>query len=623
LQLRKREYIVGAVLSLFVFIVYLTTMCRSIDVIDAGELSTVAYTLGIAHPTGYPLFSLVGWLFSHALVPFRVIERVNIMAAFLCAAGLFFFFRVMVFFLRDFTLSKIDRVKEQHSENDDFFRVLVPAACGVLTLAFSETYWSQSNSVEVYSLHLMLLSINLFLFTRAVTTSSSGRLKERYWYIWAYVLGLGFCNHMTTILLAPAFLFAYFYSHGFGLPAWKKLLRLGVPFLLAFSAYLFLLIRAGEHPTMNWGNPSSLERLYWHFSGKQYRVWLFSSTESAERQLTYFKDGLLSEFAYLPVLFAILGLWKLLKRGWQVLVFTLLLFVGCVLYSINYDIHDIDSYFLLAYVVVAIWAAAGVALVIELKMAYKRWVVFAAVVLSLFPLYYNYSNADEKDFNIVENYAKDILKSIEPNGILISYQWDYFVSAAYYLQTVEGVRSDVIVIDKELLRRSWYLVHLEKQYPEFFKKSRLTIDLFLEELYKFEHDLPYDQSVIEYRYAAMIESFVDQNYSERPVYVTIEIEQEYIEGYKRIPSGIAFRLAKDSLWHEQPMPSYQVIVPRKHSKYADEIVSMYAKAYVNNAIYLSLGGRIPDALQLLDKAIALIPNMPEALYWKDRFQHGG
>jgi tetratricopeptide (TPR) repeat protein len=613
----------GAGLSLFAFIIYLTTMCPSIDVIDAGELSTVAYTLGIAHPTGYPLFSLVGWLFSHVLFPFRVVERVNIMAALLCSAGLFFFFRFFVFFIRDFTLSKFVRVKEKLSSKEELFRVYVPASCGVLVLAFSETYWSQSNSVEVYSLHLLLLSINLFFFAKAISTASNGIQKDRYWYLWAFVLGLGFCNHMTTILLAPAFLFAFFYTHGFGENTWRKLLRLSVPFLLALSAYLFLVIRAGEKPIMNWGNPISLERLYWHFSGKQYRVWLFSSTESAERQFQYFKDGLLSEFGYIPVLFALLGLWKLWKKEWQILVFTLLLFVGCVLYSINYDIHDIDSYFLLAYITVAIWAAAGVAKLIEEKMAYARWIGIGAIIISLSPLYVNYPNADEHDFTMVENYSKDILKSVEPNGIVISYQWDYFVSAMNYLQFVEGVRPDVIVVDKELLRRSWYYVQLEKRYPEFIRKSRPAIDAFLQELYKFEHDLPYDQSMIEYRYAAMIKSFIDQNYSTCPVYATVEIEQEYTQGYQRVPAGLIFQLSTDSLWHEHPMPVYDITLPRKQSKYTDGMVSMYAKAYVNNAIYLSMAGRTSAALELVDKALALVPDMPEALEWKERLQKGG
>ena len=62
---RKLELIIAFGISIVAFIVYVRTLCPTVDFIDSGELATVAYTLGIAHPTGYPLFTLVGWIFSH------------------------------------------------------------------------------------------------------------------------------------------------------------------------------------------------------------------------------------------------------------------------------------------------------------------------------------------------------------------------------------------------------------------------------------------------------------------------------------------------------------------------------------------------------------------------------
>ena len=104
----------------------------------------------------------------------------------------------------------------------------------------------------------------------------------------------------------------------------------------------------------------------WHFTGKQYRVWIFSSTESAVKQFRYFIDTVLPEFAYLPIVFALIGLWNLLLRNRTMLAFTLLLFIGCLLYAINYDIHDIDSYFLLAYFTIAVWCSIGIHFIISL-----------------------------------------------------------------------------------------------------------------------------------------------------------------------------------------------------------------------------------------------------------------
>ena len=65
----------------------------------------------------------------------------------------------------------------------------------------------------------------------------------------------------------------------------------------------------------------------------------------------------------------------------------------------------------------------------------------------------------------------------------------------------------MVIIDKELLRRSWYFEQIKRNHPDVYERSRQEIALFQGELYKFEHDLPYDPAVIEGRYNAMINSF--------------------------------------------------------------------------------------------------------------------
>jgi hypothetical protein len=54
------ENVLAVLLSLIAFGVYCTTLCHGVGITDAGELATVLCTLGIAHPTGYPLFTLIG-----------------------------------------------------------------------------------------------------------------------------------------------------------------------------------------------------------------------------------------------------------------------------------------------------------------------------------------------------------------------------------------------------------------------------------------------------------------------------------------------------------------------------------------------------------------------------------
>ena len=57
-----RDWLMTGLVMAIAFGVYLMTMCRSVSFIDAGELAAVACVMGIAHPTGYPLFTLTAHL---------------------------------------------------------------------------------------------------------------------------------------------------------------------------------------------------------------------------------------------------------------------------------------------------------------------------------------------------------------------------------------------------------------------------------------------------------------------------------------------------------------------------------------------------------------------------------
>ncbi len=594
----------------------------------------MAYTLGIAHPTGYPLFTIAGWVFSHLPIPLSVVTRLNLMAALLCSGGLFVFFRLFVHVLNSLA-PKSSRIPMGRPGERVGLRtvlhVFVPAAAGTLFLAFSETYWSQAVAVEVYSMHLLLMAVVLLLFTRAIALreaepdSPATAGTDTIWYAFAFMLGLSFTNHMTTVLLAPGCLYLYFAVCGAGKGSWKRILRMAIPFLAGFSLYLYLPLRAAERPLMNWGNPVDLERFFWHFSGKQYRVWIFASVDTAGRQLRYFFDSVLPEFQYAPVILALVGIWKFFRERRKAAIFTLLLFLGCLLYSINYDIHDIDSYFLLAYVTIALWAAAGAATLIgALKNTESaKKAAAAALACALFPLAGNFSRVDESGTTLVENYTKDMFASLSPNAIIITYEWDYFVSAAYYFQVVEHVRPDIVVIDKELLRRSWYLSQLEFRFPWLIERSRKEVDAYLVELKKFEHDLPYDSRIIEFRYSELIHSFVRNNLSAHPVYATSELESQYTSGFERVPSGLAFRLFADTLFHGTPPPSFTFHTPREPNTFDRNVISFYAQAYLNIAIYFSRHGKNPEALVWADSALRIRPEWSDARYFRENLRGKG
>jgi len=71
----QEPYLLGWALPVItgfgVFLIYLRTLAPSVVGGDTGELITVAYKMGVAHPPGYPLFTLLAKLFT--FIPFGTI----------------------------------------------------------------------------------------------------------------------------------------------------------------------------------------------------------------------------------------------------------------------------------------------------------------------------------------------------------------------------------------------------------------------------------------------------------------------------------------------------------------------------------------------------------------------
>ncbi|MBP2672081.1 MAG: hypothetical protein H6Q85_2147, partial [candidate division NC10 bacterium] len=422
-------------------VAYVLTLSPSVGFIDSGELAAVAYTFGVAHPTGYPVFTILARAFATLPLPMLPIQQFNLLSAFVCGAA------VVLAFLA------FRRLLMQGGQKADTTLATISAAGGALILAFSETFWSQALVIEVYPLHLLFVSAVIYILARILDAVREGDGTDGRWLaLGCYVVGLSFGNHMTTILLVPGLLYLYVSVYGWGGRSIRGLLVQGLWALAGLSVYAVLPIRASQGPPFSWGYVAELERFWWHITGKQYRVWIFSSTEAAGRQLAYFFDSLPGEFAYIGLALAIIGLVALIMRDRRLAIASALFFVVCVAYAINYDIHDIDSYFLLAYMMIGLWSAFGIralatwlgrsqaegwriaAIAGALALVIQAWVLVGAV--------------SQREKYVVEDYTKLVLGQLPENAMILSYQWDFWLSASYYYQHVEKFRPDVAVVDK-------------------------------------------------------------------------------------------------------------------------------------------------------------------------------
>jgi hypothetical protein len=612
------------IVFVFSFIVYLFTMDPGLGFIDSGELATVCARLGIAHPTGYPLFTLIGWLFSNLPIPVSVILKLNIMAALFTAAAS----GVVVLLTHEIAANwwspKPKAISQQKGRKQG---QIEPAAqrpgandfaaslfAGFLT-AFSLTWWQQATSLEVYSLHILLITLALYFFLRMLRLEDLAVGKNGY--LFAITLGLAFTNHLTTILLAPAMLYAFFARYrGAGL---SRIAKLALPFAAMLLIYLYLPIRAGMDPILNWGDPSDMKQFLKHVTGGQYKIWMFTG-ESAGQNWSMFWSGLGDQFSWPLALLSLAGIPALLEYGRKqrvnMLVFFLLLVFGCVFYAINYDINDIQSYFVLAYLSIALMIAVGVEWLVRTFMpASAQESRYASVVIGLLfglTIGSNYEQADESGNHLVEDYTRNMLLNLPKNAIIFSTQWDFWVSGALYYQLVEGLRADVVVVDKHLMRdRPWYFDHLRQRAPEVMKRVEPEANEFLKHLRAFDRDEPFDQQAIGPAYQRFVKALIEKN-QDRPQLLTTEMVEEQDDllqaaGRQPVGAGVALSLLEAPLPTSLPKLSHRSVDYDKRGYYPDNLRRLHAAPLVLTAARYAEQGNRDMAQQYFDLAMRLKP----------------
>jgi hypothetical protein len=170
------------------------------------------------------------------------------------------------------------------------------------------------------------------------------------------------------------------------------------------------------------------------------------------------------------------------------------------------------------------------------------------------------------------------------------------------------------VIDKELLRRSWYLKELEHRRPWLIASSRLEVNAFLAQVDLFEHGLPYDPAQIQAKYVGMIESFIRHSMTSHPVYVTGEIEPAFTPGLARLPEGLAFRLSAGRGEIPSPFPQFRFRAFPRRGRLEDMIHRLYADAFLSRGEYfLANFHDAQEARKCLENANFYEPASPRSL----------
>lgn len=401
------------------FFIYLFTLAPTVATNDAGRFQIAAPVLGTGHPTGYPTFILLGKLFTY--LPFGDIAyRMNLMAA-ICGA-----IAVALFFLVAGEIGS---------------RAL-PAIGAALLFAFSATFWSQANFAEVYTMHAAFV-LGVFYLLLLWRRSGEG------WYVPAAALlyGVSLGNNAGMVLLAPAYAVLLLAGR------WRNLTGalLGSAVaggLIGLSVYLYIPIRGFAGAWHNYGDPVHNWGDVWQLiSGARFQGLMGGSLPELAEGASRLTGGLALQvphptgYALAALLFAggLYGAGVVFKRDRVVGVAVVLALVCTLLYSVAYQIDDIEVYHIPVYLFLTLLLAAGATQLAERRTG--LWPI-AAVPLGLacIALLLNYPAEDKSDYYAERERSEATMARLPEDAVLYG---KVPVIPLTYLKEVEDVRRDV------------------------------------------------------------------------------------------------------------------------------------------------------------------------------------
>ncbi len=425
----KRINLPAFITALVSFILYLKTLCPTVYSGDSGELCAAAYTLSIAHPPGYPLYTIIGWLFSH--IPLgSVAFLLNLESALFSTVSVYFGFLIIESIL-----------KKPILELNKTPNILIPAL-GALIWGLSNTLWANSVGAEIYSLSMAIVTVTVFLFIR-YHESPSVKLMIFIFYIY----GLALANHLAVIAIAPI-LFSILFWPNFSLRNFGAAI---LAVLAAISLYLYLPLRSLNYPIIDWSHPADWSAFIEHVTAARFQGFFaqFSAANiilNIKRFFIIFQDEF--PLAWLGLVGNILLAYKKPRLGLPLLL-SMLINIG---YASMYEIPDIEPHFLIT----VFLAVVGILFMLQtilfyLSIYFSRRLVgygFVAILAGILILEFsdNYSINNQSENRLAETYGNLVLKSIPPNSLLISVGWTA-EAPCLYLHNVEKVAANVTIFD--------------------------------------------------------------------------------------------------------------------------------------------------------------------------------
>ncbi len=501
---------------------------------DSGDLITSAWLLGIPHPTGYPLFCILGWLWSH-IIPFGTVAwRMNAFSAIWSAMAAGITVRAV--------WASFDLLPGNVFVRLTRFGRAVAAMSSGLILAFATDVWSLSIVTEVYSLNLFFVSLISWILIELLIgagekkdedhpkrTGNWPARRAKLISLLGLLWGLALTNHLTSIFLFPGILLVLIFGNlklNF-----REVLKGAGWFAVALLLYLYLPIRSLMEPPLDWGDPENFPNFVWVVTGQQFKKLMFALLPYQMLHQIVRYSSIPGELGGIGALAAGLGVCRLLlgcNRGViLLLIHTLMLVASGLFYLANYYIWDPEGYLLPMIWAASLWAGWSLVLLISMPENFLKAARTIAIVLLIIApiagLVGHWKDVDLSGTRDAIQFGEESFGNFEKDALVLEVRYERAFTLWYYREIeYADTRDDVAVVFIEHATFDWGLDLFRRKYP----------DLILPEtpLTGGEKD------------AATAAWIIENNIDKRPVYCGATVDELMEKGYRFQGVGLMFRV---------------------------------------------------------------------------------
>ncbi|WP_372846447.1 DUF2723 domain-containing protein, partial [Pontiella sp.] len=210
---RKSDWIACWATFAISLIVYTLTLQPTLGLEDSGELVVASDYLGVPHPPGYPIWSLLTWFFQWIFhgVKFHGHPNpawgVNFFSAFAGAAAC----GALALLISRSGMDLLRSLKKESvmlGEDTESLFCAVAGIAGGLLLAFGQGMWSQAVIAEVYTFNIFFQSLVLVFLYRWMSRPA----ESKWLLLCAFAFGLGITNHQTLMFMGLAIAVAVLFN---------------------------------------------------------------------------------------------------------------------------------------------------------------------------------------------------------------------------------------------------------------------------------------------------------------------------------------------------------------------------------------------------------------------------